>query len=101
MSVIIKKTVIRGQDNQPSPKYSMSPAYGGADTGSPPVGMKKGGKAKKWAQHAFKPSGKGKLHRALGIPEGQKIPASRLASATHSKNPHVRHMAQAAKNINK
>jgi hypothetical protein len=27
----------------------------------------------------IKPSEKGSLHRALGVPEGQKIPASKLA----------------------
>lgn len=39
----------------------------------------------------FKPGGqKGKLHRELGIPEGEKIPAKRLAAAKHSSNPEVR-----------
>jgi len=39
----------------------------------------------------FKPGGsKGKLHRELGVPEGEKIPAKRLAAATRSKNPEVR-----------
>jgi hypothetical protein len=32
---------------------------------------------------------KGGLHRALGIPEGQKIPADRLEAAKNSKNEHV------------
>ena len=40
---------------------------------------------------------KGALHRALGIPEGSKIPASKLTAALHSKNPHVRAMARSAK----
>jgi len=35
----------------------------------------------------------GGLHRALHIPEGQKIPASVLAKAKRSKNPRVRKMA--------
>jgi hypothetical protein len=39
---------------------------------------------------------KGGLHRALGIPEDQKIPAARLEAARHSKNEHVRHMANFA-----
>jgi hypothetical protein len=39
---------------------------------------------------------KGGLHRALGIPEGQKIPAARLAAARNSSNEHVRHMANFA-----
>lgn len=39
----------------------------------------------------FHPGGeRGKLHRELGIPEDQKIPAGRLASAKHSDNPEIR-----------
>jgi hypothetical protein len=40
---------------------------------------------------------KGALHRALGVPEGEKIPASKLAAASNSKNPKVRRMAASAK----
>ncbi len=40
---------------------------------------------------SFNPGGqKGKLHRELGIPEGQKIPKDRLRSAMNSSNPEVR-----------
>lgn len=39
---------------------------------------------------------KGALHRALGVPEGEKIPAKKLAAASHSKDPHVRRMAASA-----
>lgn len=39
---------------------------------------------------------KGGLHRALGVPEGEKIPAEKLEAAKHSKNEHVRHMANFA-----
>ena len=39
---------------------------------------------------------KGGLHRALGVPESDKIPAEKLAAAKHSKNEHVRHMANFA-----
>lgn len=39
---------------------------------------------------------KGGLHRALHIPEGQKIPAGKLAAAKNSKNKHVREMANLA-----
>lgn len=40
---------------------------------------------------AFKPGGrKGKLHREMGIPEGQKIPAAKLEAATHSSDPEKR-----------
>jgi hypothetical protein len=38
----------------------------------------------------------GKLHRALHIPEGQRIPAARLNAAKHSRNPDVRRMASLA-----
>ena len=42
----------------------------------------------------FNPGGsKGKLHRALGVPEGEKIPPGRLAAATRSPNRGVRNMA--------
>lgn len=39
---------------------------------------------------------KGGLHRALGVPEGEKIPATKLEAAKHSTNEHVRHMANFA-----
>jgi len=44
------------------------------------------------------PSHEGRLHKALGIPYGHKIPASALNRAKHSKNPHMRQMANFAKN---
>ena len=54
------------------------------------------------AKKAFKPGGhKGKLHRELGIPEGQKIPAGRLAKATRSKNPTVKRDAKRAETMKK
>lgn len=52
----------------------------------------------KWAAEAFG-SNKGGLHRALDVPLGKKIPAGKLNAATHSRSGHLRHMAQAAKNI--
>ena len=36
---------------------------------------------------------KGGLHRALGVPEGQKIPAEKMAAAHNSSSPHIRRMA--------
>ena len=39
---------------------------------------------------------KGGLHRALGVPEGEKSPAAKVEAARHSKNSHVRHMANFA-----
>lgn len=51
--------------------------------------------AKKW-----QPGGhKGKLHRELGIPAGEKIPASRLASAERSGNPEIKRDAIRAKTM--
>ena len=44
---------------------------------------------------------KGKLHRELGIPEGEKIPASRLESAAHSGNPEVKRDAIRAQTMKK
>ena len=42
---------------------------------------------------------KGGLHRALHIPEGEKIPAERIEAASHSSNAHVQHMANFAKTM--
>jgi hypothetical protein len=39
---------------------------------------------------------RGGLHRALGVPEGEKIPAEKLEQARHSSNEHIRHMANFA-----
>jgi hypothetical protein len=39
---------------------------------------------------------RGGLHRALGVPEGEKIPAAKVEAAKHSNNAHVAHMANFA-----
>ena len=39
---------------------------------------------------------KGGLHRALKVPEGEKIPEDKLKAAMNSSNEHVRHMANFA-----
>lgn len=44
-------------------------------------------------------SGKGKLHENLGIPQGQKIPAKKLASAAKSDNPTIAKEAALAKTL--
>lgn len=41
----------------------------------------------------------GGLHRALGVPENQTIPAAKVEAATHSKNAHIMHMANMAKTM--
>lgn len=49
---------------------------------------------------SFNPGGqKGKLHRELGIPVGQKIPAKRLAKAERSPNPEIKRDAIRAKTM--
>lgn len=63
-------------------------------------------KAKKvvdrWARKAFKPSHKGRLHRALGVPLDKPIPAAKLREALAGKHgSKVREMAEADRNINK
>ena len=42
---------------------------------------------------------KGALHRALGVPEGEKIPAAKMAAARHSSNPLERKRALLAKTL--
>jgi hypothetical protein len=50
----------------------------------------------------FNPGGhKGKLHRELGIPEGKKIGAKRLAKAAHSSNTEIRNDAIRAQTMGK
>jgi hypothetical protein len=58
-------------------------------------GMAKGGK--NWIAGAIKH--KGALHRDLGVPMGQKIPASKLAKAEHSLNPTIAKRARLAKTL--
>lgn len=57
----------------------------------------KGGKAKNWIAGATK--NKGALHKALGVPQGEKIPAAKLAKAAASKNPTMRKRAALAKTL--
>lgn len=44
---------------------------------------------------------KGALHRALGVKEGEKIPAKKLAKGEKSKNPTVRKEVTLAKTLKK
>jgi hypothetical protein len=53
----------------------------------------------KWIQGAIKH--KGALHKSLGVPEGKKIPASKLKKAEHSKNPTTRKRAILAETLKK
>jgi oligoendopeptidase F len=56
---------------------------------------------KRWTpKKDFHPGGeKGKLHRELGVAEGEKIPAKKLSSALHSKSTEVRNDAIRAKTM--
>ena len=38
----------------------------------------------------------GGLHKALGVPEDENIPADKMEAAKHSTNEHVMHMANMA-----
>lgn len=51
----------------------------------------------KWIQKATK--NKGALHRALGVKEGEKIPAKKLAKGAKSKSPKVRKEVALAKTL--
>jgi len=51
----------------------------------------------KWIKGAIKH--KGALHRELGVPEGEKIPAAKLEKAEHSSNPTERKRADLAKTL--
>lgn len=44
---------------------------------------------------------KGALHKELGVPEGQKIPAAKIAKAKHSSNPTLRKRANLASTLGK
>jgi hypothetical protein len=55
--------------------------------------------SEKWIQKATNPKTKGDLHKALHVAQGEKIPQAKLDKAAHSKNAHLRHMAQFAKNV--
>lgn len=54
-----------------------------------------------WMDDAFKNAGKPghSLHDSLHVAADEKIPAGKLQAATHSKNKHVRKMAQLAANV--
>lgn len=61
---------------------------------SEPDGLKDGGK---WIAGAI--SRPGALHRAMKVPEGETIPAKKLAKASHSENPRIRREANLAKTL--
>jgi hypothetical protein len=46
----------------------------------------------------IKPANRGKLHRALGVKQGEKIPAKKLASASKGASPALKKEITFAKN---
>ncbi len=56
-------------------------------------------KKEKWIQDAIKKPGA--LRKQLGVKEGEKIPASKLKKAEHSKNPTTRKRAVLAETLKK
>lgn len=66
--------------------------------GQPPASkLKDGGKPKQWIAGAIKHPGA--LHKELGVPEGEKIPAKKLEKAAHSDNPKLRRRAALAETL--
>ena len=53
----------------------------------------------KWIQGAIKKPGA--LHKTLKVPEGKKIPESKLKKAEHSKNPKTKKRAVLAETLKK
>lgn len=52
-----------------------------------------------WIKGAIKH--KGALHRELNVPEGEKIPAKKMAKAAKSKNPKIKKQVALAKTLKK
>jgi hypothetical protein len=55
--------------------------------------------ADNWIKGAIKHPGA--LHKSLGVPQGEKIPAKKLAKATHSENPTLAKRARLAETLKK
>lgn len=51
----------------------------------------------RWISKAIKKPGA--LHKALGVPEGKKIPAKKMAKAANSKSPLMRKRVALAKTL--
>jgi hypothetical protein len=91
-----------GDDLVPMVKGRMKKVGMGAHGMKPHTRLdRKSGGAAKWIQKAVPESHKGMLHKALGVPQGEKIPEAKLEKAADSSNSHMRHMAQFAKNVKK
>lgn len=60
---------------------------------------KASGGSVKWIQGAIKQPGA--LHRALHVPQGDKIPEKKLSKAAHSENPMLAKRARLAQTLKK
>jgi len=58
-----------------------------------------GRERKNWIRDAIKKPGA--LHKDLGVPEGKKIPKSKIEKAEHSKNPTIAKRARLAETLGK
>jgi hypothetical protein len=74
---------------------STVPSINEGGEGAEPEGRSRGGRTGIHIKHP------GKLHRDLGIPQGEKIPEKKLAAALHSKSPALRKEANFARNERK
>lgn len=100
------KPMADGRSGMTNTGFQQSEAVRNAGPGSRPEWMERITVTKtptaladgKWAAQAFA-GNKGGLHRATDTPEGKPIPTYRVRAAADSKNGHVRHMAQAAINV--
>lgn len=54
-------------------------------------------RSKNFIQKAIKHPGA--LHRELGVPQGEKIPAKKMQKALHSDNPRMRKQANLARTL--
>lgn len=84
----------------PVNRFSLSPVPNRLGSALGASGLKRGGKAEgggNWIAGAIKHPGA--LHKKLHVPEGEKIPAKKLAKAEHSSNPTERKEANLAKTL--
>lgn len=59
----------------------------------------RGSQAAAKASPMIKPSRRGLLHKKLGVPQGEKIPASKVSAAKNSSSPALRKEATFAQNF--
>ena len=94
---------VAGQTQQPPqvPGGGMPPRNtepGAGISNQDPV-LADGGQPKKWVGKAIKHPGA--LHEDLGVPQGEKIPKSKIKAAEHSDNPKTAKRAQLADTMSK